>query len=138
MNMRKIKLKNRNYRSARYVSAFAAASLFAGSFAIAAVKQAPPKNLAAHPEVAGALAVLDAWIDGVQGYEGIPGISAGLVLDNAEQLARRNRAANKPDVQLACQRAQIVDVRCLARHMANRRIVWHWFSEARHRRHPDS
>lgn len=93
MNMRKIKLKS-NYRSARHVSAFAAASLFAGSFAIAAVEQAPPKNLAAHPEVAGALAVLDAWIDGVQGYEGIPGISAGLVLDQQVLLSRGYGFAN--------------------------------------------
>ena len=34
-----------------------------------------------HPEVKGALAVLEAWIDGVRDYQKIPGISVGFVVD---------------------------------------------------------
>jgi CubicO group peptidase (beta-lactamase class C family) len=34
-----------------------------------------------HPEVAGALAVIDAWLEGQQLYGRIPGISAGIVVD---------------------------------------------------------
>jgi CubicO group peptidase (beta-lactamase class C family) len=39
------------------------------------------EELLAHPEVAGALAVLDAWIDGEKTYGRIPGISVGIVRD---------------------------------------------------------
>jgi CubicO group peptidase (beta-lactamase class C family) len=38
-------------------------------------------ELRAHPEVMGALAVIDAWVDGRQMYERIPGISVGIVHD---------------------------------------------------------
>ena len=34
-----------------------------------------------HPEVKGALAIVDAWIDGVRDYRKIPGISVGFVVD---------------------------------------------------------
>jgi len=36
-------------------------------------------ELLEHPEVSGALAAIDAWIDGVYMYERIPGISVGIV-----------------------------------------------------------
>ena len=37
--------------------------------------------LAEHPEVQGALAIVDAWIDGVRDYDNVPGISVGFVAD---------------------------------------------------------
>lgn len=40
-----------------------------------------PAQALAHPEVQGALAAIDAWIEGVQVYDRVPGISAGIVLD---------------------------------------------------------
>ena len=39
------------------------------------------EKLRTHPEVMGALAIIDAWIDGRQMYEQIPGISVGIVHD---------------------------------------------------------
>jgi len=36
--------------------------------------------VSAHPEVQGALRALDAWIEGVQIYDRVPGISAGIVV----------------------------------------------------------
>ena len=39
------------------------------------------EQILAHPEVAGALAAIDAYIEGVQTYEKVPGISAGIVVD---------------------------------------------------------
>lgn len=40
-----------------------------------------PEQTLAHPEVQGALAAIDAWIDGVRVYDRVPGISAGIVVD---------------------------------------------------------
>jgi CubicO group peptidase (beta-lactamase class C family) len=34
-----------------------------------------------HPDVKGALAITDAWIDGIRAYENVPGISVGFVFD---------------------------------------------------------
>jgi CubicO group peptidase (beta-lactamase class C family) len=39
------------------------------------------EQLRAHPEVKGALAAIDAWVDGVRTFERVPGISAGIVID---------------------------------------------------------
>lgn len=39
------------------------------------------EELLSHPEVMGALAVIDAWVDGRQMFERIPGISIGIVHD---------------------------------------------------------
>ena len=38
-------------------------------------------RLVDHPEVKGALAIVDAWIDGVRDYQKVPGISVGFVVD---------------------------------------------------------
>ena len=44
---------------------------------------APPtkEQLLAHPEVAGAIAAIDAYVQGVQMYDKVPGISVGIVYD---------------------------------------------------------
>ena len=39
------------------------------------------EQILAHPEVKGALAAIDAWIEGIHTYEEIPGISVGIVRD---------------------------------------------------------
>ena len=38
-------------------------------------------DIKAHPEVKGALSIMDAWIDGVRDYQKVPGISIGFVVD---------------------------------------------------------
>ena len=50
--------------------------------AFAEDEQAPTKaELLAHPEVAGAIAAIDAWVAGTRHYEQVPGISVGIVRD---------------------------------------------------------
>lgn len=46
-------------------------------------EDAPPtkEQLLAHPEVAGAIAAIDAYVQGVQIYDKVPGISVGIVYD---------------------------------------------------------
>ena len=39
------------------------------------------EQILAHPEVAGAIAAIDAYVEGVQRYEKVPGISVGIVHD---------------------------------------------------------
>ncbi|MCZ6656151.1 MAG: hypothetical protein O7C67_02545 [Gammaproteobacteria bacterium] len=39
------------------------------------------RELTDHPEVSGALALIDRWLDAYQAYEQIPGISVGVVVD---------------------------------------------------------
>ena len=39
------------------------------------------EQLLAHPEVRGAIAAIDAYVQGVQTYDKVPGISVGLVYD---------------------------------------------------------
>ncbi len=39
------------------------------------------RKLTDHPEIAGALALIDRWLDAYQAYEQIPGISVGVVVD---------------------------------------------------------
>jgi CubicO group peptidase (beta-lactamase class C family) len=52
------------------------------AFPASAKDDAPTtEQILAHPEVAGALAVIDAYIEGIQTYEKVPGISAGIVYD---------------------------------------------------------
>ena len=41
----------------------------------------PKPDVRDHPEVQGALAIVDAWIDGVRDYREVPGISVGFVHD---------------------------------------------------------
>lgn len=49
----------------------------------AIAEDAPPtkEQLLAHPEVSGAIAAIDAYVEGVQTYDKVPGISAGIVYD---------------------------------------------------------
>jgi CubicO group peptidase (beta-lactamase class C family) len=51
------------------------------SAAAAANDNATSENLRKHPEVAGALAAIDAYVAGRQLYEQIPGVSVGIVYD---------------------------------------------------------
>ena len=44
-------------------------------------EQLSSEQLLAHPEVKGALAAIDAWIEGVRTYDKVPGISVGIVRD---------------------------------------------------------
>ncbi|MEM9989426.1 MAG: serine hydrolase [Pseudomonadota bacterium] len=50
-------------------------------FADPSEKPISTAKLIAHPEVKGALSAIDAWIEGVQLYDNIPGISVGIVYD---------------------------------------------------------
>jgi len=58
-------------------------TLAIGAPAIAADDTAVPtrEDLLAHPEVIGALAIIDAWVDGTRMYDRIPGVSVGIVHD---------------------------------------------------------
>lgn len=38
-------------------------------------------QLLTHPEIRGVLSIIDAWVEGVQMYENVPGISVGIVRD---------------------------------------------------------
>lgn len=49
--------------------------------ALALTAAADTSPVSAHPQVRGALALLDRWIDAHQAYQRIPGISVGVVLD---------------------------------------------------------
>jgi CubicO group peptidase (beta-lactamase class C family) len=50
-------------------------------FADEEIQQLTTDEILAHPEVKGALSAIDAWLEGVQIYERIPGISVGIVHD---------------------------------------------------------
>jgi len=58
-------------------------TLTIGAPAIAADDTAVPtrEDLLAHAEVIGALAIIDAWVDGTRMYDRIPGVSVGIVHD---------------------------------------------------------
>lgn len=58
-------------------------TLLAGFPALAADETEAPTTaeLLAHPDVIGALAAIDAWVEGVRTYKKIPGISLGIVND---------------------------------------------------------
>ena len=77
-------------------------TLIIGAPAIAAddVEDPTRAELLAHPEVKGALAVIDAWIDGRQMFEKIPGISIGIVRDQdllwANGYGYANLETNRP------------------------------------------
>ena len=51
------------------------------SFAINSNLVFADKEILAHPEVKGALGVIDAWVEGVRTYERIPGVSIGIIHD---------------------------------------------------------
>jgi len=53
-----------------------------------AEEKGPPQILS-HPEVQGALKIIDAWLDGFQVYENVPGLSVAILLDQ-EVLYRKS------------------------------------------------
>ena len=57
------------------------ASFSSPVFANEDVLELPAEEILAHPEVQGALKAIDAWLEGVRIYERIPGVSAGIVVD---------------------------------------------------------
>jgi CubicO group peptidase (beta-lactamase class C family) len=66
--------------SMRIRAALAIASLCASTM-VATAQPAPNAAVGVHPEVRGALALLDRWIEAHQVYEQLPGMSVGIVLD---------------------------------------------------------
>ena len=55
-------------------------SIVGPSFVVAEEEKEPGRDeILAHPEVQGALAAIDAWIEGVRIYDKVPGISVGIV-----------------------------------------------------------
>ena len=64
---------------------------FVCALVLAASAQANP---AEHPEVRGALAIVDAWIEGVRAYDRVPGISVGFVVDQDMLFSRGYGYAN--------------------------------------------
>lgn len=54
-----------------------------------------------HPEIRGALASLDAWVDAYQAYERIPGLSVGIVLDQELIWSSGYGFANVADQRIA-------------------------------------
>jgi len=50
-------------------------------FAAEETQEPTAEQILAHPEVQGALAAIDAWIQGVHRYEKVPGLSVGIVSD---------------------------------------------------------
>lgn len=77
-------------------------TLLVGTPAIAAADSDTPttEELLAHPDVTGALAVIDAWIESRQIFERIPGISVGIVHDQtliwAGNYGHANLATERP------------------------------------------
>lgn len=63
------------------VLAFVLANLLTAFPAAAEDDPLTTAQILAHPEVAGALAAIDAYIEGVQTYAKVPGISVGIVYD---------------------------------------------------------
>ncbi len=51
------------------------------AFAQDQAEQTSKEKTLSHPEIRGALAAIDAWLEGVRIYENIPGISVGIVTD---------------------------------------------------------
>ena len=68
-------------RPALLVSVLIILLLACPAFADEKSSQATSEQILVHPEVKGALAAIDAFIEGVQIYDKIPGISAGIVID---------------------------------------------------------
>jgi CubicO group peptidase (beta-lactamase class C family) len=50
-------------------------------FANEELQEPTSEEILAHPEVKGALAAIDAWVEGVRTYERIPGVSIGIIRD---------------------------------------------------------
>lgn len=64
-----------------WIGVILSAGLLAASAGASAAAEPPDKEeLLDHPEVRGALSVLDAWIEGTRIYDQVPGISAGVVV----------------------------------------------------------
>lgn len=61
-------------------------SLLLAPYTVTAAGEEQPltaDEVRAHPEVRGAIAAIDAWLEGARTYERIPGMSAGIVYDQA-------------------------------------------------------
>ena len=76
-------------------------TVVAGTPAIADDYPAPTKEaLLAHPDVAGAIAAIDAWVSGTQHYDQVPGISVGIVRDQdllwSKGYGHANMASGRP------------------------------------------
>ena len=56
-------------------------TVFSTSPALADDDALTKEQILAHPEVAGAIAAIDAYLEGIQTYEKVPGISVGIVHD---------------------------------------------------------
>jgi len=56
-------------------------TVFGTSAALADDDALTKEQILAHPEVAGAIAAIDAYLEGIQTYEKVPGISVGIVHD---------------------------------------------------------
>jgi CubicO group peptidase (beta-lactamase class C family) len=86
-------------RPALLVSALITLLLAYPTFADEESGQITSEQILAHPEVKGALAAIDAFIEGVQIYDKIPGISAGIVSDQdliwSKGYGYANPAANR-------------------------------------------
>jgi CubicO group peptidase (beta-lactamase class C family) len=63
------------------ILALVTVSFYAPSSSIAADQPPRTEQVLANPEITGAIAVIDAYLEGVQIYEKIPGMSAGIVHD---------------------------------------------------------
>ena len=77
-------------------------TLLVGTPALSAADSDSPttEELLAHPDVVGALAIVDAWIESKQLFERIPGISVGIVHDQdliwAGNYGHANLATKRP------------------------------------------
>lgn len=56
-------------------------TLFSGPLQAGEEEKPSLEQVLTHPEVQGALAAIDAWIEGKRHYDRVPGISAGVVVD---------------------------------------------------------
>ncbi len=66
-----------------FYKVFLASAVVLVGNATATVDSDQAAGAAQHPEVKGAIAIVDAWIEGVREYEDVPGISVGFVVDQS-------------------------------------------------------
>jgi len=78
----------------RFLALAAVCFCAAGGWADAPEDKHESQPLADHPQVRGALAALDAWLQGTQTYEQIPGVSVGIVADQTLLFAKGYGYAN--------------------------------------------
>lgn len=68
----------------KHLSITLVSSALTGLFCVPATasgEQPTRAQLLAHPEVSGALAIIDAYVQGVQRHDRVPGVSVGIVYD---------------------------------------------------------